>query len=917
MEAPETFYFNRTLFLSIFYPIYMLQRDAGDVSMYFACHNITIPHSNVIMKRVYLSLLIPALVLVLIGRNQQFYANSTIFIDYKQFPGSFWLGETIRFTPEETEHGVYLRQRGNPSAGSHHLYGSTGVHYGAWEFSVQFDGFSSSNQNRAWVWLMNDDPQNPSGYAVRIGESGSMKFVRLFRLMGSSPPVEVMQSSLAIPDDNRPVFIRVERAGNGLWRLGVRNHFHNHYQWSETSDTVPPTYAPFFGFQTQFTSTRADRFLFGTVSIEPSPLSVLDVRLESSTNIILTLTEALPEVDALFPNLVLRRDDHNTTGVSSMAITGPFTLRIELTHPLSGGQYLLETGDYTDPRTGLLQPSLSFPLSVYDEPEFGDVVINEITLRTGHDGTPPFIELYNHSSKILNINGWSIGRGTQSLNLPDLTIHPDSYVVISRNPLPADTDQHGIRLVLPVPAWSVSQDQLWLRSDRGGLIDSMAYSSSITSTLIPGQSLERIDPTYPGTDAANWIPHLMLHHSAGKINSNAGVTLPDLTLQRARLVAPDTLLIEFNLIVSMDGLTQITVNGTPPAFIEWARSEGHFLRVALPCSAEWAGTRSGHLQIDSIRRFGSGSRYYFSMEIAQPIQQMHDLLVNEIMYQPLQQRYGRHSDQSEYIELINTRPYVLDLSSLFIADSPDKNGIFRSWVPEAPDNWKVEPFGYAVVHADTASTWESTRLAQFFQLHESTAFARVNRSTLGLNASGRGIYIRSGNLVVDSVYYSPEWHHPYVHDPRGRSLERVSEHPEWPAQWSTSAAPRGGTPGSRNTITDQHLTTLQTETGSGLFIAPNPFSPDMDGFEDMAAIRLIPPTHGYQLTLRIFNRTGRLVRTLERDTMIGSEFSTIWDGTGSSGNLLPTDVYILHAELHHPDKRSVSFMETVVLVRRS
>ena len=98
----------------------------------------------------------------------------------------------------------FVRQE-NPDDNSHYIYTkqlcllwADGI------FSVRFDGFTTSNQNRVWVWLLVDDPESPNGYAVRIGESGGMKFASAFPDAWSRyPPIELLQSARVLPDDHQ------------------------------------------------------------------------------------------------------------------------------------------------------------------------------------------------------------------------------------------------------------------------------------------------------------------------------------------------------------------------------------------------------------------------------------------------------------------------------------------------------------------------------------------------------------------------------------------------------------------------------------------------------------------------------------------------------------------------------------------
>ncbi|MCC5927407.1 MAG: lamin tail domain-containing protein [Bacteroidetes bacterium] len=873
--------------------------------------------SNKEMKTLFLSCLLflihplNHLIQAQIASNDE---NVILFNDYSHYPDNFWLGETIRFQPEDTPHGTFLRQKGDPQAGSHTIYTNSSVYFGSWDFSVMFDGFTTSNQNRVWVWLTADDNEHPQGYAVRIGESGSMKYARLFRLRGLEPPVELLRSNRILPDDNLPFNVRVERTIGGIWRLGVKTTYDSNYQWSETEDHASPFFAPFFGFQTNFTATRADRFLFGPVRIEREPLGIRRVHAHTSEIIEIELNDRLPEPFSVFPKVEIRQTEGYQAEIKTMRVSN-FSVIIELESPLRGGTYILDTGPFTDYRTGAQQPAQRHELLIFDDPAFGDVVISEVAPRALEGTTPQFVELYNTSTKLFNLDTWSIRRGSQSVPLPPQILHPGEFVVVSRNTVYTTGNSNNRFITAPLPSFSVNQDQIWLTDPEGNMVDSIAYTSKVTSKLSDGQSLERIDPRYPGSDSNNWNPHPEGHHSAGKHNLSYTLGLPDLTLLNARLTRQNTVIIDFNMIPDLNDATTFSINSTPVNSVTWSISNGKQIQLDELPEKDWINNSPGILQITDITRFGDSSHVHFQIEVAQPVYKQGDILINELLYQPIQNRFSAFSDQSEFIEIYNTRTYSLDLSDVFIADTPDKHKQYRSWNPENPYLWRVHGNGYAVLHADTARYWENSRMARFFQIPGGSHMSRANRSTLGLTSTGRGVYLRTADVVIDSVYYNPAWHHPYIHDPRGRSLERVSTDLTVAALWSTSASVLGGTPGERNSISQDGIPSADEPSKMGLRIYPNPFSPDMDGQSDVVEINLTSHHPGYLASIFIFNRHGRMVRTLVRDEYIGNTFSVHWNGIDDRGRLLPTGVYIVHVELNQHGRPVHSYTEPLVLAR--
>ncbi len=78
-----------------------------------------------------------------------------------------------------------------------------------------------------------------------------------------------------------------------------------------------------------------------------------------------------------------------------------------------------------------------------------------------------------------------------------------------------------------------------------------------------------------------------------------------------------------------------------------------------------------------------------------------------------------------------------------------------------------------------------------------------------------------------------------------------------------------------------------------LYASPDYISPNGDGVQDAWTVhyRVLAPVH---LTFRIFDETGAVVRTLERDHSVpGSELDLAWDGRDDRGLTVPDGLYRL------------------------
>ncbi len=348
-----------------------------------------------------------------------------------------------------------------------------------------------------------------------------------------------------------------------------------------------------------------------------------------------------------------------------------------------------------------------------------------------------------------------------------------------------------------------------------------------------------------------------------------------------------------------------------------------------------------------------------------------DVVINEILFDPI--REIRHNDgtvdpgQSEYIELYNRTDYAVDLTGLHLrdrlnydgegiikpADHPvgKSSGVFKkrssggssglpvnesSGVPydtpvngqaaddsaQAPAIW-IPAGGYLLLYPEPEEApFSESRVARFFELPDELIppAVRFDRTTLSLPRSGRLIVLSdSAGTVLDHVDYRESWHNPNLIDTRGIALERI--HPDLssndPSNWGSTADLKGGTPGRENTLFQNTEELPENGEAGSLTLAPNPFSPDGDGEEDHLFIRYRLDEPDYLIRVRIFDRYGRLVRTLTDSQPAGFEGTLIWDGLADDGQENRIGIYIILFEAYNSTtSRNRSFREAAVLARR-
>lgn len=192
-------------------------------------------------------------------------------------------------------------------------------------------------------------------------------------------------------------------------------------------------------------------------------------------------------------------------------------------------------------------------------PESFDVIFNEV-LFDAVSGTSEFIELYNRSSKVLDLADFSIsladkhtGDITRRILLQDhpFLLFPDGYAVITRDASKLhDSKDPWVQQVI------LEEDGLFSLPDEEGILvlvydqsltmDEFHYYRSMQDELLAapeGVSLERVDSGKPASSTMNWHSASTAagYSTPGRKNSQAfssGISAEDVTVLPG-MISPD------------------------------------------------------------------------------------------------------------------------------------------------------------------------------------------------------------------------------------------------------------------------------------------------------------------------------------------------------------------------------------------
>lgn len=552
-----------------------------------------------------------------------------------------------------------------------------------------------------------------------------------------------------------------------------------------------------------------------------------------------------------------------------------------------------------------------------EEAQSRDIVINEIMYNPGSNEAD-FVELYNISDKNFDLSNWQIGDASSDATIPENTqLLAGEYLLLTGGEIFAGSISNAID-VSSFPALnSNTPDVVFLKNDGGQTIDSLRYAQTWGGSE-DGTSIERKDPEAASNDASNWqTSSANSGYSAGTQNTvyQQDTTPPEVIFSKT-LINGD-IEVRFNEFIRLTDELTFLQDEQELTFKEFDPMNGNRIILTKPTAKEFAANGTT-ITVQNLSDVKGNTTPSSEVPIAQPMEST-EVVINEIMFNPLDDPDDNQADQGEYIELRNTQDYAVSLEGLYLHDAPDEDGEVRALKPVTSTAKWVPAQGKVLVHADPAPTFSESKVANFFELEspDLESVMRVDRSSLSLSSSDDAIFISdSTGTTIDSVFYDNSWHNPNIIDTRGVALERVS--PGGPSDddsnWGSSVNTKGGTPNKENSLYQENA---QQQQETGISFTPNPFSPDNDGSEDNLFINYKLDQQDYLMKVRIYDRYGRLVRELADGDQAGLEGQLIWDGRKDDGSRNRIGIYIVVFEAYDSTSGAdKAFKETVVLARK-
>ena len=581
----------------------------------------------------------------------------------------------------------------------------------------------------------------------------------------------------------------------------------------------------------------------------------------------------------------------------SVAGSGNTCVTLSLaTKLINATNYTITITGITDCASNSLSPNKGL-ISFYKHKAF-DVVINELMPDPDpaiNLPTEEYVELKNRTPFKINLKNWTISTPTSTKKIPNLTIEPDSFVVLTAAGNFNAFDNYGVFVyeVTSFPSLLNDGTTLTIRDSNSVVINSINYSSSWYNDVNKkdgGWSMEQIDANNPCGGQSNW--HASTHPNGGTpgrrnsfISSNTDNTSP--ILERIAVLSADTIMLFFN--ESLDSLSLQNPasytfdNGlTAPTYILPISAD--FKKVKLKLSSSLVGstiyncTVTGNIKDCVGNLISTGSSALFGLPLpALP----NDVVINEVLFDPT-------TTGIDFVELYNRSNKIIDLKDLRIGSMDTLTSILTYTEKITEDGYLLFPETYIVLSEN------GTTVKREYQTINPKGFYDIV-DLPSMNIDDDVVTLSDKNaIVIDNLIYTSKMHFPLLVSTKGVSLERIdfNRPTNDKTNWNSASEAVGfATPAYKNS---QYLL---ADGGSGVSISNPLFSPDNDGYNDVLNINYKLDEIGKIANIYIYDSKGRQVRYLIRNQQLQQEGSVSWNGINDDNEKAPIGIYVVYIEL--------------------
>lgn len=792
-----------------------------------------------------------------------------------------------------------------------------------WRFWIRLN-FAPSDNNLARIYLTSNQ-QNVegivNGYFLRLGENLSNDAIELYRQNGETTTL-VCRGTDGLIADAFQLWIRVRRTQTGNWTVETDNAGFGAYQMDATGSDNQITTSAFMGVYCKYTSTNTKNFFFdqfyaGPVVIDTDPPQLMKLEAQSANVLDVYFNEALlPAPAANIQNYFVSNSiEYPVTAVLDAQNPGKVRLTFDRSFP-NGISLAITIQNMTD-LAGNVSPPIEAGFMWFLSSAF-DIQINEIMA----DPDPPvglpneeFLELFNLTDKVINLEGWKLIVGSTVRIFGAITISPSGYLIIGHESAAPSFLEFG-------PFYGFSGFQLTnagqkivLKNPLNQVISSVSYTDDWyedANKMNGGWSLEQIDPENPCGGRNNWTASKSpAGGTPGSLNS-VKADNPDLLApfaSRIEVISSTEIILYFSepmdstLLSNVIGYQMDPTIGQPlfatpvqPDYMSVVLNLNASTPIqqdiiySLTISEDFTDCAGNIVDRSRILQFG----------LPQPVLE-NDIVINEVLFNPREDVVNG----VDFVEIYNRTGKILDVSTLVLATEDENTGAITTPKNVSETGLLFFPGAWLVL------TQEPDAVRQQYFTEHPDAFVKMASLPQYNNSDGVVILATKGLELIDRMAYSENMHVPLLTSFKGVSLERINYErlSSDITNWHSAAEDAGfATPGYKNSQFSD-----ATYIDDPITIDPEIFSPDMDGRDDVLNINYRFDEPGFIATITIYDSRGRLVRKLVNNELLGTEGAFSWDGITDDSQKAAIGIYIIFFEFFNTSGTVNKYKKTAVL----
>ncbi len=669
-----------------------------------------------------------------------------------------------------------------------------------WDFTAELQ-FNTSSTNFVDVWLTASEADLKSttnaGYFVRIGNTSDE--ISLYKRVGGTNTILINGTDAVTNFSTNNIRIFVTRDASNLWVLKHAPAGTSTFTTEGSVTDANLTTSAFFGFSIrQSTATFFNKHFFDNIVVQAL---VVDTQAPTAQTISVTSPNTLRVAfdEAILPDSAQKLTQYSVNnGVgnpSGVTLDGSNAVILTFASNFVGNLlHELTVKNIADMIGNVMPTAVNLPFTYTPSyvPQPRDIVINEIFAdETPQVGLPlaEFIELYNASTQVINLQGFVLSDATGSVTLGGYVMQPNSYVILCATAQVSAFQVFGNVLGITLPSLNNTGELLTLKNASGTTIDEVDYKTSWYNDAVKangGWTLEQINPTTPCTGASNWTASTNTNGGTPGIVNSVFSTAPDLTApQITSVVTLSNTQIQLFFSEKMDTVSLnsgvynisggITVSAAKAGFPEY---KSVLLTFAAPItdgllytvSASGVKDCVGNNIAANTNEFGKGAKPNYN-----------DLVISEIFADETPQ-VGL--PLGEFIEITNRSSKIIDLSNISVTDTTSGGKL--------PANAVLFPNEKAIVCGTTAAA-QYAAIGRTFGITSFPSLSNTGETLLLRNSDGSLIF---------SVTYSDTWYQDEIKKQGGWTLEMIDvQNPCGGASnWTASTNTNGGTPAQTNSV---------------------------------------------------------------------------------------------------------------------